>query len=427
MNERALRFRIGVFVLAALLLLAVLITLFGSFPTLFRRFNHYFVRFADAPGVAPGTPVRRSGVRVGEVKEVHLDNDTGEVRVELLVEKQYVLRRSDQPTLVHGLLGGDTAIDFVPRKPNGAPPDRTPLEPGEELTGVRQASVNTLLNQTSDMIPVTQETLTELRRSLQRFDRMAPLMEDTMRELRDLAKATNETVPQLRRTNDEVQVMVRNWSRVGERFNVLLQTNEDKLVKALDNLNDTLQRIGRTFSDENQRNLTDTLKNVRAGTQNLESLSRNTDELIKESQKTVKRVNESLGKADNVLANLQEATRPMAERSASVMKNLDESVGRLNKVLIEVQGLLRTIDQADGSLRKFLIDPSLYNHLDEAACAVTSILPRVDRVMRDLEVFADKLARHPESLGLGGVLRPSSGLKDPPLFNPPAWMRTPGP
>jgi phospholipid/cholesterol/gamma-HCH transport system substrate-binding protein len=41
-------------------------------------------------------------------------------------------------------------------------------------------------------------------------------------------------------------------------------------------------------------------------------------------------------------------------------------------------------------------------------------MPRVERALKDLEVFADKLARHPESIGLGGALRPSSGLKEAP-------------
>jgi hypothetical protein len=31
-----------------------------------------------------------------------------------------------------------------------------------------------------------------------------------------------------------------------------------------------------------------------------------------------------------------------------------------------------------------------------------------------METFADKIARHPESLGLGGVVSPSSGLKEAP-------------
>ena len=39
----------------------------------------------------------------------------------------------------------------------------------------------------------------------------------------------------------------------------------------------------------------------------------------------------------------------------------------------------------------------------------------------DFETFADKLARHPEALGIGGVVRPGTGLKDPPT--PPGAFR----
>ena len=47
----------------------------------------------------------------------------------------------------------------------------------------------------------------------------------------------------LRRTNEEMQVAAHNWSRLGERLDVLLQTNQDKLVNALDKLNDTVTRV----------------------------------------------------------------------------------------------------------------------------------------------------------------------------------------
>jgi hypothetical protein len=37
-----------------------------------------------------------------------------------------------------------------------------------------------------------------------------------------------------------------------------------------------------------------------------------------------------------------------------------------------------------------------------------------------METFADKLARHPELLGVRGAIRPSEGLKQPPQpFHPP--------
>ena len=223
-----------------------------------------------------------------------------------------------------------------------------------------------------------------------------------------------QMAPDVRRTNEEIQVAARNWSRLGERMDVLLQTNQDKLVQAVDNLNDTLNRISRVFNEENQRNLATTLKNARAGSENLESISRNTDELLKESRKTIERINNSVTQTDEVLRNLQQATKPMADRSNAVMKNLDESTEKLNRTLTDTRELLRAVSQSDGTLHRFVADPALYNNLTDATCMLVRILPRLDRILHDMEVFSDKIARHPESLGLGGVVSPSSGLKEAP-------------
>ena len=59
-------------------------------------------------------------------------------------------------------------------------------------------------------------------------------------------------------------------------------------------------------------------------------------------------------------------------------------------------------------------DPALYNNLNEASLSLLRIMPRIDHVMRDVEIFADKIARHPESLGIGGVVRPGNGVKEAP-------------
>src|SRR6266699_7066729 len=106
MNDQAIRFRFGIFVLASLILLAVLTILFGGFPSYFKRTDSYTIIFANAQGVAPGTPVRRSGVRIGEVRSVALDNETGKVQVEIRVDDNFSLRKGDRPTLLQGLLGG---------------------------------------------------------------------------------------------------------------------------------------------------------------------------------------------------------------------------------------------------------------------------------------------------------------------------------
>src|SRR5581483_11079686 len=180
MNDRSMRWAIGLFVLAALVLMGALIVMFGSLPNYFKRRNHYIIRFVDAPGVAVGTPVRRSGVRIGEVSAVMLDDERGIVRVEIAIDPRYTIRHNEEPTLNIGLLGSDVSIDFVPEPAEeGQPVDRSVVEPGSEMVGLRPANVNTLLNRASQVAPTAQDALNEIRRSLQRLERMSPKIEDT--------------------------------------------------------------------------------------------------------------------------------------------------------------------------------------------------------------------------------------------------------
>src|SRR5438552_1731343 len=154
-TERGMRIRLGVFALISLVLLGVLVLLFGTYPALFKRHTEYTIVFSEAPGIGPGAPVRRSGVRIGEVKDLSLDDETGQVSVRISVEKPHTLRHSDQPTIVTSLLGGDSTIDFLPRKvePDQPPPARSPVQPDAAMVGVRQPSVNTLLSQASAFVP----------------------------------------------------------------------------------------------------------------------------------------------------------------------------------------------------------------------------------------------------------------------------------
>jgi phospholipid/cholesterol/gamma-HCH transport system substrate-binding protein len=430
-----MRFRVGLFVLAALVLLAVFIFLFGGLPTLFKAHDQYTVVLPDAAGVAPGTPVRRSGVRIGEVRSLALDDGSGKVRVEILVDKKHPPRQGDQAVLVRGLLDGDTSIEFVPPEAGGQPAERKPVPPGTEFAGQGAPGVRAVIRRTSDLIPPAQETLTGVQKALQDLDRLAPQMEAAIQEYRDLARATRDLVPELRRTNDEVrglakasresvpdfrrtndqiQTAARNWARLGERLDGLVQTNQDKLVKALDSFTDTVVRVGGIFSDENQGNIAATLKNVRAGSEHLDSIGKNTDALVQESRTTIGRMRDLFGRADEVLTNLQQASRPWAERSGSVMKNLDEGSSRFSALMTDLSAAFRCFSRTDGTLGRLLNDPALYNNLDAAACMIVRILPAMERAVHDLEIVADKIARHPESLGLGGIISPSSGLKDVP-------------
>src|SRR5438309_1546708 len=118
MSERGVRFRLGIFVLLSLVLLGTLIVMFGSLGSvrLFRRTSTYYVTFSEAPGVSVGTPVRRSGVRIGDVTDVQLDDETGDVKVTLGIDRRFTIRKNEKPTLSTSVIGGDSVIDFIPKR-----------------------------------------------------------------------------------------------------------------------------------------------------------------------------------------------------------------------------------------------------------------------------------------------------------------------
>ena len=140
MNTQGKHFWIGIFVLASLSLFAGLVAMFGNFQTFLKRQVYYSVRFDDAPGVGPGTPVRKLGVRIGEVKSVQLEEEKGQVVVDLGVDEPHRIRNSDQLIVTHNLLGGDTSID-IERKEGEVPEPMAAVNPDIELKGQVQVSV----------------------------------------------------------------------------------------------------------------------------------------------------------------------------------------------------------------------------------------------------------------------------------------------
>lgn len=70
MNERLLKFQVGVIVLAALAAALILIVLLGAWPNLFESYYTVYAEFPEAPGVARDAPVLKSGIKIGRVHKV---------------------------------------------------------------------------------------------------------------------------------------------------------------------------------------------------------------------------------------------------------------------------------------------------------------------------------------------------------------------
>ena len=65
----------------------------------------------------------------------------------------------------------------------------------------------------------------------------------------------------------------------------------------------------------------------------------------------------------------------------------------------------------NGSLALLLHDRQLYDHLNRAVTNVDEITRKFKPIVSDLRVFTDKIARHPEKLGVRGAIERSPGIK----------------
>ncbi len=286
MTERGQRIRLGLFVLAALMALGTLVLLFGKRPSLFTSKNEFYVRFNNAPNLQPGTPVRRSGIRIGEVESVDLD-PAGQVNVVLNVDKRYPPRHNEEVVINSALLSGDATIDFVtstdPAK-RGDITTYTPLETRQNpIQGKGPLDTRQAAERVGEVGATAQDALKSMKEVFDEYKRMKPqiaraveeytLLSETIRQavpeiqqtntaVRNLARATNANMPALRETKDRADLALKQWNDVGERLNVLLKTNDQKISKSIDNLNAVMEQAAKVFSDDNQKALSALLHNL---------------------------------------------------------------------------------------------------------------------------------------------------------------------
>ena len=137
MKKGDLEFRVGLFVVAALALLAYLVVRAGD---LYMR-PGYTVKmvFDTVSGIDKGSPVRLAGVPIGEVKKFHaLENKDGKANVEIeafIDEGVKIEEDSELRVATMGFLG-EKYIEIYPGTPGAALIQPGGTIVGRQLTGV---------------------------------------------------------------------------------------------------------------------------------------------------------------------------------------------------------------------------------------------------------------------------------------------------
>jgi phospholipid/cholesterol/gamma-HCH transport system substrate-binding protein len=372
MDDRVLRLRVGVVVLAAAMITAFLVARFGDLPLLGAATYTVYVRFPRAPGVTEGTPVRMSGVQIGRVTRLELLQPTG-VRVVTEIERGRTILDSHACWITSASVLGDSVLEFVP--PDRVPPDARPIEDRTEIINGRVAA-NPL------------EVLTEV----------GPSLEASLVSVRDAGA--------------EVATAARNLNNVIANNQDQLPRVAQKAERALDQFGTAMTNLNGIFDDPQMRaDLRRTLQDF--------------PRFMEEARSTLGRANEAFdsmksasSRADRNLANLENFTKPLGERGPQLVDNLDGSLANINQLLERLVTFSDNLNNRQGTLGRILHDDALYLRLERTLTNAEDITARLKPIMDDVRVFSDKIARDPRQLGLKGALdkRPlGTGTKATPF------------
>jgi phospholipid/cholesterol/gamma-HCH transport system substrate-binding protein len=132
---------------------------------------------------------------------------------------------------------------------------------------------------------------------------------------------------------------------------------------------------------------------------------------LKEMRDALASVQRTSSRAERNLENLEGFTKPLGQRGEELINSADQSVHRLDELLAQMQQFSRQLNSREGSLGQLLYNPQLYQNLNEAATNVNDLSRQLKPILCDVRAFSDKIARHPEVLGVKGAVQSSTGIK----------------
>jgi phospholipid/cholesterol/gamma-HCH transport system substrate-binding protein len=177
--------------------------------------------------------------------------------------------------------------------------------------------------------------------------------------------------------------------------------------------------VNELLNADNRRNVSTLVRNLSGASEDLTKTVKLVAIFLDTAEQTLKELKARLKDAEVSLKNIELATKPVAENANDVIRNITLATDQLARTLADVRELVRLASRPDGSLQRILADPTLYHNMVETTAGLARTVQRTEKIARDLEVFADKVARRPEILGIGGAIRPNSGLKESPLAPTP--------
>ncbi|NQT16687.1 MAG: hypothetical protein HQ582_28270 [Planctomycetes bacterium] len=394
MDERRMQLRIGLMVVGIAIIVAILLFAFGGQESplhYFQAKNVFYVMFPEAPAVTADTSVEKSGVRIGRVAKVRLPEDVrpkdlppnldklpdhvGAV-VTIEIDRNRRIFSDERPLIKRNLLG-DAFLVFT--RKTEASPVRQPTEPGTWLDGeVQSDAVQLVGNLESDL-------LTAL-------------------------KSVAETSDEIRNFMEKMNAFLGTEDELGpkqERLNNIL----DRALTTMQSMEDLANNANDVIGDEHLK------QQVKDAANEFPLVMQDVRNTLGHMTSTLDGIDESVHLVNRNLRNIEGFTQPLGEQGPVVIERLDRGAQRLEMLMGEMYTFGKALNSEEGTVGRLVRDPELYDNLNSAVANIEELTRKLEPVVWNVQVFSDKIARHPELLGVRGALQRSSGTKGVPRLS----------
>jgi phospholipid/cholesterol/gamma-HCH transport system substrate-binding protein len=424
MNERVMQFRIGMFVLGAGLVLTMLIVWFGESPSLFRDTSYVSVHFVIAPGVSEGIPVRKSGIRIGEVTSIRFD-DRPRVRatvqtveesrllvqlnggaqallpldqligrppepgsaldvvvtrpgresdpalvatpdgvlVLLSLERRYRLTAGSTPRITRGLIG-DVSIDILPGDGPGL------LETSENAAAAPIVEGQVAPDPANALAAAT-DAFGNVKGTLTAIEEAARGLSAVTKKIGNLDEVTGS----FRDASDKVGTLAENVDRV-------IRTNESEIAPTLTSLRKAADNIGSTLDEPTRKQISE----------------------------TVSKLTNASDRIDRMLAEMEPVAKDLAaDPSRSPSTNMGQLLLRANRIAYDLSLVTRAFGDGkgglneNGTLQRLITSAEVYDNISELTATGKALMKSMSPVVRNLGEFSRKVAADPSLIGRGAL------------------------
>ncbi|HZZ26433.1 MAG TPA: MlaD family protein [Pirellulales bacterium] len=355
MDERVVQFRVGVTVLAALIITGILMLLFGEAPALLRGTYVVYIKFASAPGVSRDTPIEKSGIHIGKVTKVQFAPDN-QVLITASIDGEIELYRDEAVQIKQSLLG-DARLEFVPGPQKVT--QRVRIQSGDLLAGMVAT---------------------------------------------DPLQAFANIEGNLSRAAESLTVAGTEVGKLAKNLNDVLGNNRQQFAKIIEDTDQTMQLFQKSLRDINDVVGDEKLK------RDLKQTIGEMPKLLGETRDTINGMQKTIALANDNLQNIQTVTKAMDEQGEGMITNIARSVEQLESLLTQFNKFSRALNSKEGSLGQLVNNPELYNNLSQAATNVNRLTRELEPIICNVNVITDKVARHPGVI-VTDAISPGPGIK----------------